>query len=100
MTDTLHWEHYVQGHPHLALAEAQEKWLELQAEAFLLKLERMPIHYSPHTGAILMRRKCEELAMSNALVKMEACDEVSPRFVAETRARDALKCAMQSKDTE
>ena len=94
----IEWKYYVQGHPHLALAEAQEKWMELQAEAFLLKLERMPIHYSPHTGAILMRRRCEELTTSNALIKLEEHDRLADRFVTELRAQDALKSAMAPKD--
>ena len=96
----LEWKCHVQGHPHLALSEAQEKWCELQAEALLLKLERMPSHCSPHTGAILMRRRCEELTVSNALLKLEQGDRVSDRFVAEVRAQDALKSVMEPKNTE
>ena len=95
---TLSWKYHVQGHPHLALAEAQEKWMELQAEAFLLRLERMPKHYSPHRGAILMRRKCEELTMSNALIKLEEGDKPADRFKTELRAQDALKSVMAPKN--
>ena len=94
---TLSWKYDVQGHPHLALAEAQERWVELQAEAFLLRLERMPRHYSPHTGAILMRRKCEELTMSNAVIKLEKGDTPADRFATELRAQDALKSVMAPK---
>ena len=97
---SLEWKFPVQWRPHQALSEAEEKWRELQAEAFLLKLERMPSAYSPHTGAILMRRRCEELAVSNALLKLEQCDRVADRFVAELRAQDALKSVMEPKNTE
>lgn len=96
---SLEWKCHVQSHPHRAWSEAEEKWCELQAEAFLLKLERMPSHYSPHTGAILMRRRCEELAVSNALLKLEQCDSVADRFLAELRAQDALKSVMEPKNT-
>ena len=95
----IEWKYHVQGHPHLALSEAQEKWMELQAEAFLLKLERIPKHYSPHTGAILMRRRCEELMTSNALLKLGQGDGLADRFVTELRAQDALKSVMESKHT-
>lgn len=99
MTDTLKWKYHQQWHPHLAHAEAQEKWMELQAESFLLKLERLPGHYSPHTGAILMRRECEELVTSNALLRL-APGRRADRFVTELRAQDALKSAMEPKEPE
>ena len=95
--ETIEWKTNVQSHPHLAYQEAQEKWMELQAEAFLLKLERLPkCTSSPHTGSHLIRRQCEELKTANALLAIVPGDK-EDRFKTELRAQNALKSAMEPK---